>query len=359
MPILQTDISGKEEELINAIHDKHKNCQLGNKGVEKNVIRIVQSYKHTLWGEIFGSFEPIRHIMYTPAFEETDITEEMRDAFWNKDWWLITERMLTNSWASTFIGLRKIIEKRDKEGNISNISKGTSSITVITQKFQNLLSPHTEKDESIEPFLKNLEDTTEKLIQMRTKIIDPNADTFFAHMQTNRFDKFGENMPRVIEIQDCIDLCESYYQIIYSFYLNTSYGLHGLKQQIANALYPFLDALRVSEEYDNNREEITAIIINEKSISKRNEEIAKKLMKIIEPRLYEIMCRREMRQKIEELTKGLTVYISETGDRYHKSPDCPRLQAVRGQRREPKEVSLLSVKECMYHPCPTCRPDEG
>lgn len=72
-----------------------------------------------------------------------------------------------------------------------------------------------------------------------------------------------------------------------------------------------------------------------------------------------ILSNKEMRQKIEELTKGLTVYISETGDRYHKYPDCDRLQAVRGQRREPKEVSLLSVKECMYHPCPTCRPDEG
>ena len=72
-----------------------------------------------------------------------------------------------------------------------------------------------------------------------------------------------------------------------------------------------------------------------------------------------ILSNEEMRQKIEELRKGLTVYISETGDTYHKSPDCHYLQAVRGQRREPKEVSLLSVKECMYHPCPTCRPDEG
>ena len=351
MSILQADISGKEEELINAIHDKHKNCQLKNEGVEKNVIRIVQSYWNTLCGEIFGSFEPIRRIYITD-----DITEEMRDAFGNKDWWLITERMLTNSWASTFIGLRKIIEKRDKEGNIS---RGTSSITVITQKFQNLLSQHTEKDESIEPFLNNLEDTTQELIQMRKEIIDPIADRFFAHTETNRFSEMGKDMPRFKDIQDCIDLCESYYQIIYSFYLNRSYGLHGLKRQIALALYPFLDALRVFNEYSNNREEITAIISSKKSILKRNEEIAKKLMKIIEPHLYEIMCRSEMWQKIEELRKGLTVYISETGDRYHKAPDCPRLQAVRGQRREPKEVSLLSVKECMYHPCPTCRPDEG
>lgn len=287
MLILQDDIRRKEE-LINAIHAKHKNCQLDNKGVEKNVIRIVQSYKHTLWGEIFGSFEPIRHIMYIPAFKETRITEEMRGAFWNKDWLPITQRMWANSLYGTFIGLRKIIEKRDQKGNIS---KGTSSITVITQKFQNLLSPHTEKDESIEPFLKNLEDTTEKLIQMRTAIIDPIADTFIAHTETNRFSEMGKDMPmpRFKDIQDCIALCESYYQIIYSFYLNTSYGLHGLKQQIAHALYPFLDALRVSEEYHKNREEIIDIAIHEKCLSKRHEKIAKRLMKIIEPRLYEGM----------------------------------------------------------------------
>ena len=284
MSILQADINGKEE-LINAIHDKHKNCQLDNKGVEKNVIRILQSYKHTLWGEIFGSFELIRHIMYIPAFKETRITKEMRDAFWAEDWSLITQRMLTNSWYGTLIGLRKIIEKRDKEG--------TSSITVITQKFRNLLSPHAEKDESIEPFLKDLEDTTQELVQMRTEIIAPIADIFIAHTETNRFSEMGKDMPKFKDIQDCIDLCESYYQIIYSFYLDTSYGLHGLKQQIALALYPVLDALRVSEEYDNNREEIIHIAIHEKCLSKRHERIAKRLMKIIEPRLYEGMCRSE------------------------------------------------------------------
>ena len=100
-------------------------------------------------------------------------------------------------------------------------------------------------------------------------------------------------MPRFKDIQDCIVLCESYYQIIYSFYLDTSYGLHGLKGQIASDLYRFLNTLRAFNEYSNNREEIIAIIVNEKSISKRNEEIAKKLMKIIEPRLYEGMCRIE------------------------------------------------------------------
>ncbi len=281
MLILQDDDIRGKEELINAIHDKHKNCKLHNKGVEKNVIRIVQSYKHTLWGEIFGSFEPIRHIMYIPAFEETDITEEMRDAFWNKDWSLITQRMLANSLYGTFMGLRKIIEKRDQ--------KRTSSITVITQKFQNLLSPHTEKDESIESFLKNLEDTTKKLMRMREEIIDPIADKFIAHTETNFFSEIGKDMTMFKDIQDCIALCESYYQIIYSFYLNTSYGLHGLKQQIAHALYPFLDALRVSEEYHKNREEIIHIAIHEKCLSKRHEKIAKRLMKIIEPRLYEGM----------------------------------------------------------------------
>ena len=132
--MLHTEITrAKIEELVNAIHKTHENCQLDTEGVEKNVKRILQSSQHTLWGEIFGSFEPIRHIMYIPAFEETRITEEMRNAFGGKKWWLITQRMLANSWYGTFMGLRKIIEKRDKKGNIS---KDTSSITVITQKFQ-------------------------------------------------------------------------------------------------------------------------------------------------------------------------------------------------------------------------------
>ena len=281
--MLYSEISRVEiEELVNAIHNTHEKCQLDNISVEKNVKRILQSYKHTLWGEIFGSFEPIRHIMYTPAFEETRITEEMRDAFGNKDWWLITQRMLANSLYGTFIGLRKIIEKRNQTT--------TSSITVITQKFQNLLSDHIGEDESIGPFLKDLEDATENLIQMRTQIIDPIADKFIAHTETNWFTDIDKYiMPRIKDIQDCIDLCESYYQIIYSFYLNTYYGLHGLKQQIAHALYPLLRALRVSEEYDNNREEIMHIAIYEKCLSKRHEKIAKKLAEIIEPKLHVAM----------------------------------------------------------------------
>ena len=39
-----------QKELVNAIHDKHKNCQLDTEGVEKNVERILQSYKHILCG---------------------------------------------------------------------------------------------------------------------------------------------------------------------------------------------------------------------------------------------------------------------------------------------------------------------
>ncbi len=278
--MLQSEIPrAKIEELVNAIHKTHEKCDLDHIGVEKNVERILQSYRHTLWGEIFGSFELIRHIMYIPAFQETRITTEMRDAFWNKDWSLITQRMIANSLYITLMGLRKIIEKENETD--------TSSITVITQKFKNLLSFHTKKDESIEPFLKNLEDTTEELKQLKKKTIDPLTDRFIAHMETNTFSKIEADMPTFESIQKCIDLCERYYQIIYSFYLDTHYGLHNLKQQIAWALYPFLDALRVSEEY--NRDEIIAIIFNEKSISKRNEEIAKRLMKIIEPRLYEGM----------------------------------------------------------------------
>lgn len=44
------------------------------------------------------------------------------------------------------------------------------------------------------------------------------------------------------------------------------------------------------------------------------------------------------------------VYISKTGDTYHKYSDCPRLQIAHGA----KKVSLKSVKECMYHECPEC-----
>ena len=291
MSILKSEIPKSDiEELVNAIHNTHKNCQLNNSGVEKNAIRILQSYKHTLWGEIFGSFEPIKHIMYTPAFEETRISEEMRDAFWHEDLLLITQRMLTNSWYGTFIGLRKIIEKRNIKGNISNISEGTSSITVITQKFQNLLIPFRETDEKIEPFLKDLENTTENLIRMRTEIIDPIADRFIAHTETNNFSEISKDIPRFKDIQDCIDLCESYYHIIFSFYLGISYHLHSLKGQIAHALYPFLDALRIFNEYDNIREEIKNVAIHEKCLSKRNEEIAKRLAKIIEPKLHWAMC---------------------------------------------------------------------
>ena len=75
----------------------------------------------------------------------------------------------------------------------------------------------------------------------------------------------------------------------------------------------------------------------------------------IEALVKVILSDEEMRQKIEELTKGLTVYISESGNTYHKYPDCHYLQ-VRGQIREPKAVSLLCVKECMYKACTACLP---
>ena len=96
--------------------------------------------------------------------------------------------------------------------------------------------------------------------------------------------------PNFKDIQDCIDLCESYYQIIFSFYLDTHYSLDNLKGQVDIGLYRILDALRAYDEYINNREEIIDIIFDGKSTSKRNEEIAKRLMKIIDPRLYEGMC---------------------------------------------------------------------
>ena len=277
--MLQSEIPrAKIEELVNAIHKTHEKCDLDHIGVEKNVERILQSYRHTLWGEIFGSFEPIRHIMYIPAFQETRITTEMRDAFWNERWLLITQRMIANSLYITLMGLRKIIEKENQTK--------TSSIAVITQKFKNLLSIHTCRDKNIEPFLKKLEDATEDLIQMKTKTIDPITDKFIAHLETNIFSTVDAYMPMFEPIQDCIELCERYYQIIYHFYLNTHHGLHGLKGQIALDLYRILDALRISNEYSNNREEIISIIFsNDKCPSKRNEEIAKRLIEIIEPSL--------------------------------------------------------------------------
>ena len=277
MPILQVDIPDPQK-LIDAIHGKHENCQLNLNGAKKNAIRILQSFHHTLCGEIIGSFEPIKHLIYEPAFGEIGITEEMRQSFCNKDWLSITQGMLTNSWYGVFMGLRKIIEKEGKTK--------TSSITTITQKFKNLLSCHVNDDESIVPFLNDLENATRDLVIMRRDVIDPIADQFFAHLDTNAFDELDTFLPMFNSVQDCIELCESYYQIIYRFYLNTDYGLYGFKQKIALDLYRFLDALRISNEYSNNRDEIISIIFrNDKRPSKRNEEIAKRLMKIIEPSL--------------------------------------------------------------------------
>ncbi|RKU06796.1 hypothetical protein C6502_19430 [Candidatus Poribacteria bacterium] len=44
------------------------------------------------------------------------------------------------------------------------------------------------------------------------------------------------------------------------------------------------------------------------------------------------------------------VYISITGDRYHKYRDCPKLRIA----HKVLEVSLKSVKECEYKACTDC-----
>ena len=79
----------------------------------------------------------------------------------------------------------------------------------------------------------------------------------------------------------------------------------------------------------------------------------------IEALVKVILSDEEMWQKIVELRQSLVVYVAETGDDYHKSKTCHFFRAGRGPRREPMEVSLKSVKELEYKPCPRCYPDEG
>ena len=172
----------------------------------------------------------------------------------------------------TVLGLRKAIEKTDNLGHPTHSSQNTSSITVVTQKFKNLLNPHTKKDKEIQPFLDKLEDTTQNLRQIRTQKIDPIADRLLAHIETN-FYQSEIFLPALNEIQDCIDLCQTYCQSIYSFYFDTHIALESMKSQIANNLWSILEALRIYSEYIESRDEIREIIFSKNPLSEKNEKI--------------------------------------------------------------------------------------
>ena len=274
------------EELVNAILKKHETCQLEKKAVEKNVDRFIQ-LNGILRTDILINFEFIKTIQY-PRTQGLQINESMREAFWYEKWQIATRTILSNAMTNILIGLRKIIEKTDKYGNPTQISKNTSSIVVVTQKFKNLLNPHIEKDKGIQPFLEELDEKTHRLRYIREVTIDPIVDQLLAHTDTNVYQS-EIFLPALNEIQDCIDLCQTYCQSIYSFYLDTYIHLENMKRQIANNLWSILEALRIYSEYLESRDDIKRIAIDEKCLSERNEEIGKILMEIISPKIYQYM----------------------------------------------------------------------
>ena len=286
--ILHTKIKEEErEELVNAILSKHKNCHLEKAAVEKNVDRFLQ-LNGLLRFEILINFELVKNLVDTPTIEASRINETMRRSFWNTKWQIATKTILSNAMSITVLGLRKAIEKTDDDGAPKESSKKTSSIAVVTQKFKNLLTTHTEKDEEIQPFLDKLEDTAQKLSEIRTEKIDRIVDKLLAHIETN-FYQSEVFLPAINEIQECIDLCQAYCQSIYSFYLNRHIGLEGIKGQIGHNMWSFLEALRIYSKYQESRDDIHKIIFSKNPLSKKNKKIAKKLMEIIEPELYQAM----------------------------------------------------------------------
>lgn len=287
--ITQAEIKKENrEELVNAILKKHEICQLERTSVKKNVDRFLQ-LNGLLRTEVLINFEFVKNLVYTPTIEASRIDETMRRSFWNTKWQITTRTILSNAMSMTVLGLRKAIEKTDDLGHPTHSSQKTSSITVVTQKFKNLLNPHTKKDKEIQPFLDKLEDTTQNLRQIRTEKIDPIADRLLAHIETN-FYQSEVFLPALNEIQDCIDLCQTYCQSIYSFYLDTYIHLENMKSQIANNLWSILEALRIYSEYLESRDDIKRIAFDEKCLSEKNEEIGKRLMEIISPKIYQAMC---------------------------------------------------------------------
>ena len=293
--ITQAEIKKENrEKLVNAILKKHKTCQLEKTPVEKNVDRFLQ-LNGLLKIEILINFELVKNLVYTPTIEASRIDETMRRSFWNTKWQITTRTILSNAMSMTVLGLRKAIEKTDDLGHPTHSSQNTSSITVVTQKFKNLLNPHTKKDKEIQPFLDKLEDTTQNLRQMRTEKIDPIVDRLLAHIETN-FYQSEIFLPALDEIQDCIDLCQTYCQSVYSFYFDTYIDLENMKSQVAHNVWNILESLRIKSEYSDARDDIREIIFSENPLSEKNEKIAKRLMEIIEPQLYEAMC---IMEKIE------------------------------------------------------------
>ena len=81
-------------------------------------------------------------------------------------------------------------------------------------------------------------------------------------------------------------------------YVEKYMHLEDMKSQIANNLWSILEALRIYSEYLESRDDIKGIAIDEKCLSEKNEEIGKRLMEIISPKIYQAMC------IIEEMENG-------------------------------------------------------
>ena len=81
-----------------------------------------------------------------------------------------------------------------------------------------------------------------------------------------------------------------------SFYLDTHIRLESMKSQVAHNVSNILESLRIKSEYSDARDDIREIIFSENPLSEKNEKIAKRLMEIIEPQLYEAMCIMEKRE---------------------------------------------------------------
>ena len=255
--ITQAEIKKEKiEELVDAIHKKHDPCQLDKRAVEKNVDRFIQ-LNGILRTDILINLELIRNICYPSP--RVRIDEAMREAFWDKKWWIATQTILSNAMTNILIGLRKIIEKTDKHGNPTQISKNTSSIIVVTEKFKNLLSPHIEKDSRIQPFLEELDEKTHRLKGIREGTIDPIVDQLLAHTETNIYQS-EIFVPAFNKIQDCIDLCQTYCQSVYSFYLNTHIHLEDMKSQVAHNVWNILESLRIKSQYSVLPSEIRATL---------------------------------------------------------------------------------------------------
>ena len=73
-----------------------------------------------------------------------------------------------------------------------------------------------------------------------------------------------------------------------------------MKSQVADSVSNILESLRIKSEYSDARDDILEIILSENPLSEKNEKIAKRLMEIIEPQLYEAMCIME-KEKMDRL----------------------------------------------------------